>query len=103
MGMMGKIKDAQEKIKATKKRLDTVTLSEKSPDGLLEVVVTANRQVVEISCDDRLLADKEQLTDYLILVLNKALTRAGEVQEAELGAVAREGMPNLPGMDQFFK
>lgn len=103
MGMMGKLKDTQEKIKATKKRLDTVTISEKSPDGLLEVVVTANREVVEINCDDRLLADKEQLTDYLVNTLNKALTRAGEVQEAELGAVAREGMPNLPGMDQFFK
>ncbi len=103
MGMMGKIKDTQEKIKATKQRLNSVTVSEQSPDGLLEVVVTANREVVEIKCDDQLLADKEQLTDYLIITLNKALARAGDVQEAELGAVAREGMPNLPGMDQFFK
>jgi len=103
MGMMGKLRETQEKIKATKARLSTVHLSEKSPDGLLEAVVTANREVVEINLDDRLLEDKEQLTDYLILTLNKALARAGEVQEAELGAVAREGMPNLPGMDQFLK
>ena len=103
MGMMGKLRETQEKIKATKERLSTVHLSEKSPDGLLEAVVTANREVVEINLDDRLLEDKEQLTDYLILTLNKALARAGEVQEAELGAVAREGMPNLPGMDQFLK
>ncbi len=103
MGMMGKIQETQEKIKATKERLNSVTLSEKSADGLLEVIVTANREIVEITCDDQLLADKEQLTDYLVLVLNKALARASEVQEAELGAVAREGMPNLPGMDQFLK
>ena len=103
MGMMGKIQETQEKIKATKERLNSVTLSEKSADGLLEVIVTANREIVEITCDDQLLADKEQLTDYLVLVVNKALARASEVQEAELGAVAREGMPNLPGMDQFLK
>jgi DNA-binding YbaB/EbfC family protein len=103
MGMMGKLRETQEKIKATKARLNTVQIAEKSPDGLLEAVVTANREVVEINVDDRLLEDKEQLTDYLIITLNKALARAGEVQEAELGAVAREGMPNLPGMDQFLK
>ena len=103
MGMMGKLKETQEKIKATKKRLNTVHISEKSADGLLEAVMTANRELLELRLDDRLLEDKEQLIDYLIITLNKAITRAGEVQEAELGAVAREGMPNLPGMDQFFK
>lgn len=103
MGMMGKLRETQEKIKATKARLDTVRISEKSPDGLLEAVVTANRELVELHLEDQLLEDKEQLIDYLIITLNKAMARAGEVQEAELGAVAREGMPNLPGMDQFFK
>ena len=103
MGMMGKLRETQEKIKATKERLSTVTIAEKSPDGLLEAVVSANRELVEIKLDDRLLTDKEQLIDSLIGTLNQALARAGEVHEAELGAVAREGMPNLPGMDQLFK
>ena len=103
MGMMGKLRETQEKIKATKERLNTVHISEKSQDGLLEAVISANRELLELRLDDRLLEDKEQLIDYLIITLNKAISRAGEVQEAELGAVAREGMPNLPGMDQFFK
>jgi DNA-binding protein YbaB len=47
------------------------------------------------------LTDKEQLEDYLILVLNKAIEKATDVNEAELGAVAKDGMPNLPGMDMF--
>ena len=53
--------------------------------------------------DERLLQDKDELTDTLVMALNRAIARAGEVQEAELGAVAREGMPNIPGMDQFLK
>ena len=103
MGMMGKLKETQQKVEATKKRLDTVTLDEKSSDGLLNVTITANRQLKKISIDDSLLADKEQLEDYLILTINKAIEQATKVNETELAAVAKEGMPNIPGMDSLFK
>lgn len=101
MGMMGKIKETQQKIEETKKRLDTVLVDEQSSDGLLKVTLTANRQVKAITIDDALLEDKEQLEDYLVLVLNKAIDKAGAVNDAELGAVAKDGMPNIPGMDMF--
>ncbi|NMH26388.1 YbaB/EbfC family nucleoid-associated protein [Flavobacterium solisilvae] len=101
MNMMGKLKETQQKIEATKQRLDTVLIDEKSNDGLLEVTLTANRKIKSISIDESLLEDKEQLEDYLILVLNKAIERATNVNEAELAAVAKEGMPNIPGMDLF--
>lgn len=48
-----------------------------------------------------MLEDKEQLEDYLILTLNKAIAKATNINEAELAAVAKEGMPNIPGMDLF--
>ncbi len=99
MGMMGKLKEAREKVAATKKRLDSVTLKESSPEDLVEVTLTANREIREIRIDDRLLEDREQLTDYLVITLNKALKKAGEVHDAELGAAARDGMPDLPGLD----
>ena len=103
MGMMGKLKETQEKVAATKKRLDTVFLEENSSDGLLSVSISANRVVKEIKIDASLLADKEQLEDYLILTLNKAIDKATKVNETELAAVAKEGMPNIPGMDSLFK
>lgn len=103
MGMMGKLKDAQEKVRVTKKRLDSVSMKESSPDGLLEVVVTANREVKEILIDPSLLKDREQLSDYLVITLNKALSKAGEVHDAELSAVAKDGIPDIPGLDNFLK
>ncbi|MFK7000942.1 YbaB/EbfC family nucleoid-associated protein [Flavobacterium oreochromis] len=103
MGMMGKLKETQQKIEDTKKRLDTVLVDEKSSDGLLQVTLTANRQIKTIAIDDSLLEDKEQLEDYLVMVLNKAIEKATAVNEAELGAVAKDGMPNIPGMDGLFK
>ncbi|WP_299251929.1 YbaB/EbfC family nucleoid-associated protein [uncultured Aquimarina sp.] len=101
MGMMGKLKETQKKVEETKKRLDTVLVDENSTDNLLKVTITANREIKSISIADELLNDKEQLEDYLILTLNKAIGSATAVNEAELAAVAKEGMPNIPGLDLF--
>lgn len=103
MGMMGKIKETQKKVEATKERLNTVMIDEESTDGLVKVTLTANREIKSISVDDSLLEDKEQLEDYLLLTLNKAIEKATKVNEAELAAVAKEGMPNIPGMDGLMK
>ena len=101
MGMMGKLKETQKKVEETKKRLDTVLVDEQSSDGLVKVTLTANRAIKTIAIDDSLLEDKEQLEDYLVITLNKAIDKATKIQEAELAAVAKEGMPNIPGMDMF--
>ena len=101
MGVMGKLKETQQKVEETKKRLDFVLIDEKSNDGLLEVTLTANRKIKNITVSDDLLNDKEMLEDYLVNVLNKAIEKATNVHETELAAVAKEGMPNIPGMDMF--
>ena len=101
MGMMGKLKEAQQKIEATKKQLDHVLIDEQSNDGLLKVTITANRTIKSIEVAPDLLNDKDQLEDYLVVVINNAITRATQINEAELAAVAKEGMPNIPGMDLF--
>ena len=101
MGMMGKLKETQEKVEATKKRLDTVFIEEKSNDSLLRVSISANREIKSIDIDTSLFDDQEQLEDYLVITLNKAITKASEINETEINAVAKEGMPNIPGIDLF--
>lgn len=98
MGMMNKIKETQQKVAETKKRLDTVLLDEASSDNLLKITITANREIKNISVGEELLNDKEQLEDYLVTTLNKAIKKASDVHEAELTAVAKEGMPDIPGL-----
>lgn len=101
MGMMGKIKETQAKVEATKERLNTVLIDEKSSDGLIKVTLNANRKIKNIIISEELLSDKEMLEDYLINVLNNAIEKATNINEAKLAAVAKEGMPNIPGMDMF--
>lgn len=98
MGMMNKLKEAQKKVEETKERLQSVLLDQASNDNKLKVTITANRTIKSIDINEELLSDKEMLEDYLILTLNKAIERATSVNEAELAAVAKEGMPNIPGL-----
>jgi DNA-binding protein YbaB len=103
MGMMGKLKATQQKIEDTKKRLDTVLIDEQSADGLLKVTLTANNKIKSVVIADALLEDKDQLEDYLIVVMNKAIEKAASVNQAELDAVTRVDMPMIPGMEDMFK
>lgn len=103
MGMMNKLKEGQEKVEATKKRLNSVLVDEQSSDGLLKITITANREIKNVSIDDELLKDKEQLEDYLVLTMNKAIEKATKIHEAEIGAAAKDGMPDIPGMNDILK
>ena len=103
MGMMGKLKDTQAKIQQTKERLNHVIIEEQSSEGLVKVTITVNREIKRIEIADSLLNKKENLEDYLVLTVNKAIEKATQINESELAAVAKEGMPNIPGMDSLFK
>ena len=99
--LMGKLQETQEKVAATKLRMETVLIDEASSDGLLKVTVTASRKIKNLEIADSLLKDKEQLEDYLLLVVNNAFAKAEQIYDTELAAVAKQGMPNIPGMDMF--
>lgn len=101
MGMLGKLQEAQKKVEATKERLKTVYVEHKSSDHLICIRLTADREIKSVEIDNSLLNDKEMLEDYLILHFNNAIEKATAIHDAELAAVAKEGMPNMPGMDMF--
>lgn len=103
MGMMGKLRDTQQKMEDTKKRLDQVLIDQKSYDGLLKVSVTANGSINSLTIAEALMEDKDQLEDYLILTINKALAEAKKVNQAEMDAVTKIYMPMMPGMEDLFK
>jgi DNA-binding YbaB/EbfC family protein len=100
-GMMNKLKEAQQKVEETKTRLNSVLVDESSADKKIKVTLTVNREIKAISIDESLLTDKEELEDYLILTLNKAIEKACKINDNEMAIAAKSGMPNIPGMDMF--
>ena len=97
--MMEKLKEAQQKVAETKTRLNTVFVDGES-NGV-KVTVSANREVKSISIEDNLLNDKEELEDSLIIALNKAIEKANAINDAEMAAAAKNGLPDIPGLDMF--
>lgn len=100
-GMMDKLKKAQQEVENTKVRLNSVLVDEASADNKLKITLTANRQIKSISIDQSLLSDAEELEDYLIITLNKAIEKASKINENEMAIAAKSGMPKIPGMDMF--
>lgn len=98
MKMLGQLQESQRKVEETKNRLAGEFLSQSSSDNLLTVKVAKNGRVKEITIEDELLEDKEQLVDYLILTLNKALETAQDQYDAEVEKAAKDGLPQIPGM-----
>jgi DNA-binding YbaB/EbfC family protein len=99
--MMGKLKEAQVKIEETKMRLNTVMVDGESGNGDVIVTITGNREIKNIAIDDELLKDKEALEDYLIIALNNAIEKANQINETEMAAAAKDGLPDIPGFDMF--
>ncbi len=65
------------------------------------MVITANKEVKDIQLADDLLQDKEELTDLLLVAINRGLEKATSVAEEETKAAMKDMLP--PGLDRFMK
>lgn len=95
-GMMDKLQDARQQTEEIKKRLNDLQIKEESED--ISIIISGNRQIIDVVVADSLLEDKDELQDKLVLVLNRAIKKADETHEREMQSVAK-GM--LPGTDMF--
>lgn len=98
MKMLGQLQESQKRVEVVKQKLSKEFIEDKSVDNLLKVAVYKNGRIKDIQIDDDLLQDKEQLIDYMILLLNKTLEKAQNEYNRELEAEARKGLPSIPGM-----
>ena len=64
-GVIGKLKEAQQKIEETKNRLNTILVDGEAHNGDVKVTVTGNRTVKNISISETL-ADREEIEDYCL-------------------------------------
>ncbi len=102
MSLMGKLKEAKAKAEATKERLKTIFIQEQDSEKLVKITASAHGRLREIYIDPKVMEDKEQLEDYLLITINRALEKAQNIHDTEMAVVAKEGLPNMPELD-FFK
>jgi DNA-binding protein YbaB len=99
--MINKIKEAQQEIEKTKIRLHSILVEETSADLKIKGTLAANRKIKTIFIEISLLSDAEELEDYLILTLNKAIAKASKINKDKMAIGAKTNLPNIQGMHLF--
>lgn len=101
MGMLGKIKDLQAKMKEAQENLVHIQASAEAGAGMVKATVNGKKQVVKIEIDPDVIKpdDKEMLQDLVVAAVNKALAEVDVKAKEELKKTTQGILPNIPGMD----
>lgn len=101
MGMLGKVKEVQAKLKEIKDNLYKIEVSAESGAGMVKATVNGNRQLIKIEIDNDLVKpeDKEILQDLIVAATNKALVDIEEKIKEEMKKSTEGVLPNIPGFD----
>ncbi len=101
MGMLGKIKDMQAKIKEAQDKLVHVHASAEAGAGMVKATVNGQKQIVKLEIDPDMMkpADREMLQDLVVAAVNKAILEADEKAKEEMKKTTQGIMPNIPGLD----
>ncbi|NVO29997.1 YbaB/EbfC family nucleoid-associated protein [Hymenobacter lapidiphilus] len=100
-GMMGKMKDLQEKMKQAQEQLQYLTATAESGGGLVKATANGQRRLLKLEIDDSLLQpqDRDMLADLVVAAVNKVMDEAAAKAQEELKKTTAGLIPNIPGMD----
>ena len=99
MKMMGKFKEAQDKMKEIKNQLDTIKVESESGAGLVKVEVNGKKEVISIKIDKSIINEVEMVEDLTVAAVNKAMKEV-EIKSSEfIKEKTGNLMPNIPGFD----
>ena len=99
MGMMGKVKEMQEKVAAAQAEIEEATAEGESGGGAVRVTLSGNGEMRAVNVDPSLLREDEGeiLEDLIIAAHNNARGRLEEVKAEKMREVTA-GLPLPPGM-----
>ena len=99
MKMMGKVKEAQDKMKEIKNQLDTIKVESESGAGLVKVEVNGKKEVISIKIDKSIINEIEMVEDLTVAAVNKAMKEV-EIKSSEfIKEKTGNLMPNIAGFD----
>ncbi|MCS6824724.1 MAG: YbaB/EbfC family nucleoid-associated protein [Cytophagaceae bacterium] len=99
--IMGKVKEAQERIKKIKENLAQVVVTGESGGGMVKATVDGNRKILKIEIEPSIVRpeDREMIQDLVVAAVNIALQSVDEKIKDELRKGTEGLLPNIPGLD----
>jgi DNA-binding YbaB/EbfC family protein len=101
MQAMQQLQEMQAKMEQARAALAEKRITEEGGDGWVRVSVTGLGHVHSLQLSPEALAteDREMLEDVLVTTINRALDRARDTANDDLGEATRGLMPDIPGLD----
>ncbi len=101
MKMMGKVKEAQSKMKEVQESLVNITAEGESGAGMVKAIVNGKKQLIDLIIDESLYnpEDKDMLKDLIIAATNMAMDKADVLAKEEMKKATEGMLPNIPGLD----
>jgi hypothetical protein len=102
MGMMGQIKQLQEKMQQLQAELETTEVSGTAGGGVVTVTLTAKGEMKKIAIDASLMKpeEKEILEDLVVAAHTDARSKAERLVQEKASALTG-GLPLPPGLKLF--
>jgi DNA-binding YbaB/EbfC family protein len=101
IGMMGKVKEMQARLKEAQDNLVHLKATAESGGGMVKAVVNGKKQLLSLDIDPTLLKKEDQiiLQDLVVAAVNKATEEADIMAKEELRKSTEGILPNIPGLD----
>ena len=94
--MMQKLQQMQEQAEKSKDKLNQITVESEAGGNLINIEMNGNRVLKKVTINTDLKEmDKEDLEDLLVVALNRALTKANDVNEKEMANSAKGLFPGM--------
>ncbi len=101
MGMLGKVKEFQAKMKEAQESLGQLTESAEAGAGMVKVTVNGRKQIISLTIDPDLMKaeDREMVQDLIIAAVNRAMENIEEQIKERIQQSTEGILPNIPGLD----
>ncbi len=98
--MFDKLLAAQQKAEEVKQRLENISVIGEAENGAIKVIANANKFIKSIEIREEFLTetDKEGLEELLVVAINKALSQADSIAQAEQAAMTQEMLNSMGGL-----
>ncbi len=94
--MMGKLQEMKQKAEESKAKLDATTLSIEGAGGDIKITISGNREIRSLQIAPGLQhTSNEELTEQLMVTINKAIEKANAVNEEEMKKAASGLLPGI--------
>ena len=98
LGDLGNLLKMQRELKSIQKKISKSTIDGWSPDGKIQIKITGEYKVVDISIDEELLKaeNKQSIENSMIKAMNDAVDKMKANSASQMGGVG--GMMDMMGL-----